>query len=106
MSRGGLWRIKVCFFLIIPSHPILVSLSLVLLTLNTYVLVSLSSIPYIDRPEIKFTRKESVIMPFRYVATTAVVTGADGTEKTVRRPVMPPGMIELLKKDNEKGFEF
>ncbi|RUS15763.1 SAM-dependent RNA methyltransferase [Endogone sp. FLAS-F59071] len=68
--------------------------------------VSLFSIPYIDHPEIKFTRKESVIMPFRYVATMAVVTGADGTEKTVRRPVMPPGMIELLKKDNEKGFEF
>ncbi|THH06260.1 hypothetical protein EW145_g4214 [Phellinidium pouzarii] len=55
--------------------------------------VKLQDIPYIDFPTITFNAKESVEMPFRYVA-------ANG------QPVLPLGMRELLHKDLDKGFEF
>ncbi|KAI4265425.1 MAG: hypothetical protein L6R38_009432 [Xanthoria sp. 2 TBL-2021] len=53
---------------------------------------ALKEIPYIDYPEIRIDEHESTEMPFRYVE--------DGDGK----PVMPEGMIELIKKDSEKGF--
>lgn len=52
----------------------------------------LDKIPYVDYPEIKVDKHESVEMPFRYVLR-------DG------QPVMPEGMRELIMKDSEKGFE-
>jgi len=52
----------------------------------------LESIPYVDYPEIKVNKHESVKMPFRYVK------GNDG-------PVMPNGMSELIASDSEKGIE-
>ncbi|ELR06610.1 hypothetical protein VC83_04032 [Pseudogymnoascus destructans] len=52
----------------------------------------LEDIPWIDNPEIKVSRVESVEMPFRYVK------GKNG-EITV-----PEGMIDLIKADSEKGF--
>jgi ribosome biogenesis SPOUT family RNA methylase Rps3 len=69
-------------------------------------LVPLDEIPYIDYPEIFFSRKESVTMPFRYIAEVKTVTTKDGQEKTIKKPLMPPGMLELLKKDNEMTLEF
>ncbi|KAL9604989.1 MAG: hypothetical protein Q9219_000177 [cf. Caloplaca sp. 3 TL-2023] len=54
--------------------------------------VPLDDIPYIDHPEIRIDEHESTEMPFRYVKD------AGG------KPVMPEGMIELIKKDSEKGF--
>jgi len=55
--------------------------------------IPLHEIPYIDHPTITFNAKESVEMPFRYIA--------DGTE-----PRLPPGMKELLHEDLNKTFDF
>jgi len=52
----------------------------------------LDQIPYVDHPELRINKHESTEMPFRYVV------GDDG------QPVMPEGMLELIKKDSEKGF--
>ncbi|KAI9671845.1 MAG: hypothetical protein M1831_003373 [Alyxoria varia] len=49
-------------------------------------------IPFVDCPELKIDEHESTEMPFRYVK------GEDD------QPVLPSGMLELIKKDSEKGF--
>ncbi|KAF8523693.1 SAM-dependent RNA methyltransferase [Hysterangium stoloniferum] len=54
----------------------------------------LHEIPYIDFPTITFNARESVEMPFRYIADE------EG------QPTLPPGMRELLHKDLNKSFEF
>ncbi|KAE8454089.1 hypothetical protein EG329_007867 [Mollisiaceae sp. DMI_Dod_QoI] len=54
--------------------------------------IPLDAIPYVDYPELRINKNESTEMPFRYVK------GKDG------QPIMPEGMIELIKKDSEKGF--
>ncbi|MCJ1396262.1 hypothetical protein MMC18_009151 [Xylographa bjoerkii] len=54
--------------------------------------VALDKIPYIDYPELKINEHESTGMPFRYVMDE------NGN------PVMPKGMIDLIKSDSEKGF--
>ncbi|KAI9739445.1 MAG: hypothetical protein M1818_005133 [Claussenomyces sp. TS43310] len=54
--------------------------------------IPLSDIPYVDYPELRINKNESTEMPFRYVR------GDDG------RPIMPKGMLELIKSDSEKGF--
>lgn len=51
----------------------------------------LEKIPYVDFPEIKVNKHESVEMPFRYVVRD-------------EKPVMPEGMRELIMRDSEKGF--
>ncbi|KAL8802684.1 MAG: hypothetical protein Q9182_003642 [Xanthomendoza sp. 2 TL-2023] len=53
---------------------------------------ALNDIPYIDHPEIRIDEHESTEMPFRYVKD------AHG------KPVMPEGMVDLIKNDSEKGF--
>ncbi|KAJ2928489.1 hypothetical protein H1R20_g8619, partial [Candolleomyces eurysporus] len=53
----------------------------------------LDEIPYIEFPTIHFNPKESVEMPFRYIA--------NGSE-----PLLPPGMKELLHEDLNKSFDF
>ncbi|CAA7263302.1 unnamed protein product [Cyclocybe aegerita] len=55
--------------------------------------IPLQDIPYTDYPTIRFNAKESVEMPFRYIA--------DGKE-----PRLPPGMKKLLYEDLNKGFDF
>ncbi|KAF2840542.1 DUF431-domain-containing protein [Patellaria atrata CBS 101060] len=55
--------------------------------------VPIDKIPYIDHPELKINKHESTEMPFRYVRA------GDG------QPIMPEGMLDLIKKDSEKGFE-
>ncbi|KAJ7291462.1 SAM-dependent RNA methyltransferase [Mycena rebaudengoi] len=55
--------------------------------------IPLDKIPYVEFPTIVFNPKESVEMPFRYIA--------DGTE-----PKLPPGMRELLHEDLNKSFDF
>ncbi|KAF8893083.1 SAM-dependent RNA methyltransferase [Infundibulicybe gibba] len=55
--------------------------------------IPMDKIPYIDYPTIRFTSKESVEMPFRYIR--------GGSE-----PRLPPGMRELLHEDLNKSFEF
>ncbi|PPQ86140.1 hypothetical protein CVT25_003090 [Psilocybe cyanescens] len=55
--------------------------------------IPLKEIPYINHPTIKFNAKESVEMPFRYIA--------DGDE-----PRLPPGMKKLLHEDLNKTFDF
>ncbi|KAI9872037.1 MAG: hypothetical protein M1830_002097 [Pleopsidium flavum] len=54
--------------------------------------VPLDRISYVDHPELRIDDHESTEMPFRYVK------GHDG------EPVMPKGMLDLIKKDSEKGF--
>ncbi|KZT26060.1 DUF431-domain-containing protein [Neolentinus lepideus HHB14362 ss-1] len=55
--------------------------------------IRLSAIPYIDFPTIRFSAKESVEMPFRYISQ-------DGL------PLLPPGMKDLLRRDLDRGFDF
>lgn len=66
----------------------------------------LDEIPYIDSPEIYFSKHESVNMPYRYIAITKTITTKDGQEKTIKKPLMPPGMLELIKKDSERTLDF
>ncbi|RDW61096.1 putative DUF431 protein [Coleophoma cylindrospora] len=54
--------------------------------------IPLDQISYIDNPELVVNKNESTEMPFRYVK------GEDG------QPIMPKGMVELIKRDSEKGF--
>ena len=53
----------------------------------------LEKIPYVDHPEIKVDEHESMQMPFRYVAD------AKGL------PILPEGMLEVLKKDTDRGID-
>ncbi|BCS25608.1 SAM-dependent methyltransferase [Aspergillus puulaauensis] len=55
--------------------------------------VPLEEIPYIDYPEIVINEHERTEMPFRYVKDS------DG------KPIMPKGMLELIKKDADQGIE-
>ncbi|KAI9815008.1 MAG: hypothetical protein M1827_002851 [Pycnora praestabilis] len=54
--------------------------------------IPLNEISYIDYPELRINKHESTEMPFRYVK------GRDG------QALMPQGMLDLIKKDSEKGF--
>ncbi|KAF8573811.1 DUF431-domain-containing protein [Ramaria rubella] len=56
--------------------------------------IPLEKIPYVDFPTITFNARESVEMPFRYVANSK------------GEPVLPSGMRELLHKDLNKSFDF
>ncbi|RMZ84773.1 hypothetical protein DV737_g935, partial [Chaetothyriales sp. CBS 132003] len=53
----------------------------------------LHQIPYEDFPELRLGEHESTEMPFRYVV------GKDG------KPVMPAGMLELIKRDADKSLD-
>ncbi|RHZ66209.1 SAM-dependent methyltransferase [Aspergillus thermomutatus] len=55
--------------------------------------VPLEKIEYIDYPEIIVNKHERTEMPFRYVK------GDDG------QPIMPDGMVDLIKKDADKGVD-
>ena len=68
--------------------------------------VPLDKVPYIDSPEVFFSKHESVNLPYRYIAETKEITTKDGQKKTIRKPLMPPGMLELIKKDNDRTLDF
>ncbi|CAG8502329.1 8009_t:CDS:2 [Acaulospora morrowiae] len=72
--------------------------------------VAIDEIPFIDYPEIKMNNNESVIMPFRYVAipssTKSTLQTTNNELKHNLVPLLPEGMIELLKKDADMKFEF
>ncbi|OTB09187.1 hypothetical protein M426DRAFT_134115 [Hypoxylon sp. CI-4A] len=53
---------------------------------------TLSKVPYVDFPDLKFNEHESTQMPFRYV------TDKEG------KPIMPEGMVDLIKKDADKSI--
>ncbi|KAE8354436.1 SAM-dependent RNA methyltransferase [Aspergillus coremiiformis] len=55
--------------------------------------VPLEKIQYIDHPEILINEHERTEMPFRYVR------GDDD------QPIMPPGMIDLIKRDADQGID-
>ncbi|KAF2271325.1 DUF431-domain-containing protein [Westerdykella ornata] len=55
--------------------------------------VPVDQIPYVDHPELKISKHESTQMPFRYVKDK---TGA---------PIMPEGMVDLIKRDSEKALD-
>jgi ribosome biogenesis SPOUT family RNA methylase Rps3 len=55
-------------------------------------IVPLDQIPYVDHPELRLDEHESTEMPFRYVKDANSL------------PVMPVGMLDLIRKDSEKGF--
>jgi len=52
---------------------------------------TIEQIPFVDYPELKIDKNESTQMPFRYVRDEA-------------RPIMPEGMIELIKEDANKSL--
>ncbi|KAI5784637.1 SAM-dependent RNA methyltransferase [Geopyxis carbonaria] len=54
---------------------------------------SLDEIPFTDFPELQINKNESTQMPFRYVKD------ADGM------PVMPKGMLDLIKADADKSLD-
>ncbi|KAI1841170.1 hypothetical protein JX265_000509 [Neoarthrinium moseri] len=54
---------------------------------------TLSKVPFVDHPDLKFSEHESTQMPFRYV------TDKDG------KPIMPEGMVDLIKKDADKSID-
>ncbi|KAI0972322.1 SAM-dependent RNA methyltransferase [Xylaria arbuscula] len=54
---------------------------------------TLGKVPYVDHPDLKINEHESTEMPFRYVK------GDDG------EPVMPEGMIDLIKQDADKSID-
>ncbi len=58
---------------------------------------------WVNYPELNFGKGESVEMPFRYMVdeTKPVVGNAGG-----KKPLMPEGMRELIKKDLGRSFEF
>ncbi|KAJ0424522.1 SAM-dependent RNA methyltransferase [Aspergillus carlsbadensis] len=55
--------------------------------------VPLEEIQYVDHPEIVVNEHERTEMPFRYVKDSS------------GKPIMPEGMVELIKKDTEKGID-
>ncbi|KAL2837420.1 SAM-dependent RNA methyltransferase [Aspergillus pseudoustus] len=55
--------------------------------------VPLEDIQYVDHPEIVVNEHERTEMPFRYVKDSA------------GKPIMPKGMVDLIKKDTEKGID-
>ncbi|KAF9355203.1 hypothetical protein BGX26_006853 [Mortierella sp. AD094] len=78
--------------------------------------VPLDQIPFIDHPEIKLRKKETVTMPFRYIAlppkeptveeAESSSTGPKKSKKAKKpEPLLPPGMIELLIKDNDTALD-
>ena len=55
--------------------------------------IKLEDISFIDYPELRLDEHESTEMPFRYVADKQ------------GKPIMPDGMIDLIKADADKGFD-
>ncbi|KAJ5855755.1 uncharacterized protein N7529_009699 [Penicillium soppii] len=55
--------------------------------------VPLEEIPYLDYPELLINEHERTEMPFRYVKD------ADG------KPIMPDGMVDLIKNDADKSLD-
>ncbi|KAL1920272.1 uncharacterized protein VTP21DRAFT_1418 [Calcarisporiella thermophila] len=68
--------------------------------------IPLDKIPYIDSPEVWFSRRESVVLPFRYIAVPADSKWQKTHKDAKEMPLLPEGMFELLKKDSDKSFEF
>ncbi|OLL26801.1 Protein arginine N-methyltransferase SFM1 [Neolecta irregularis DAH-3] len=56
--------------------------------------IPINEIPYIDFPELRFSKHEAVEMPFRYIQ------GNDA------QPVLPEGMRELIRKDADSALDF
>ncbi|ORZ30181.1 SAM-dependent RNA methyltransferase [Catenaria anguillulae PL171] len=57
----------------------------------------LDTIEFCDLPEIKFSKHESVELPYRYIGKRNAKTGK-------LEPMMAPGMFEKLKRDNEEDL--
>ena len=55
--------------------------------------IKLEDIAYVDHPELKLDEHESTEMPFRYVSDKQ------------GKPIMPDGMIDLIRADADKGFD-
>ncbi|UZJ52567.1 hypothetical protein CBS101457_001887 [Exobasidium rhododendri] len=56
------------------------------------------AIEWIDHPELRFGRGESVTMPFRYMTEI--------TASGLKRPLMAKGMREHIKEDFDRSLEF
>ncbi|AMD22521.1 HHL249Wp [Eremothecium sinecaudum] len=52
-----------------------------------------SDIKFIDYPEFRFSKNEATEMPFRYILDSA------------GKPILPEGMLELIKKDSEQTLD-
>ncbi|XBW35551.1 hypothetical protein QEN19_001126 [Hanseniaspora menglaensis] len=56
--------------------------------------IPFDEIKFIDYPEIRFSKREAVEMPFRYILDD--VSG---------KPILPDGMLKLMKKDSQQSIE-
>ncbi|PWN54330.1 hypothetical protein IE53DRAFT_383109 [Violaceomyces palustris] len=56
---------------------------------------------WVQYPELKFGKGESVEMPFRYMVDPNLSSSPSSPS-----PLMPPGMRELIKDDLNRSFEF
>ena len=75
--------------------------------------VPLNDIPYVDEPELRIDEHESTVMPFRYVKDAEGKPIMPQVSIHLRSPLFVissltncalKGMIDLIKKDSEKGF--
>ncbi|MBW0512198.1 hypothetical protein O181_051913 [Austropuccinia psidii MF-1] len=89
-------QLRVCGF---PSR----NLGTIQMTTDTAVAVTkrivedgfrLQDLPWAEKPDLVFNSKESVQMPFRYLAEPS------------GQPIMPQGMRELIRRDMDRTFEF
>ena len=68
----------------------------------------LNQIEYVDYPELKIDKHESTQMPFRYIkdenGSPVMPKVSIGTFETAFPKQSLQGMLDLIKKDSEKGF--
>ena len=67
--------------------------------------IPFEKIEFCDKPEFKISKKERLIVPFRYLLynheTDKDYYSISGMEDLKRKPRMSKGMLDLLKKDND-----
>ena len=70
--------------------------------------VPLDQIQYVDHPELKISKHESIQMPFRYMKNQngdiIMPKVGDLMSNMTFAKRRSKGMLDLIKKDSEKGF--
>ena len=56
--------------------------------------IAFENIKFIDYPEIRFSKREAIEMPFRYII-----------DEATNKPILPDGMLKLMKKDSDQRID-
>ncbi|KAL6938473.1 hypothetical protein ACO0OL_001013 [Hanseniaspora opuntiae] len=56
--------------------------------------IAFENIKFIDYPEIRFSKREAIEMPFRYII-----------DEATNKPILPDGMLKLMKKDSDQSID-